>query len=83
MVGVSENASTEVCDRLKNLGYGKGNHIQLYGERFEIISDPFLEEDRISICVRAEDKTAVRFIKLPVTVFRAAQEHHELRSRVA
>lgn len=74
MVGVSENATSEVCDRLKNLGYGEGSHIQLYGQRFEVVSEPRPEEDGISICVRAEGETAVRFIKLPVTILQAAQE---------
>jgi len=75
MVGVSENASSEVCDRVKSLGYGRGSRIQLYGQRFEVISDPVPEEDGISISVRLEGGSAVRFIKLPVTVYQAAEAH--------
>ena len=29
------------CVRIKDLGYNASSHIQMYGERFEIVSDPF------------------------------------------
>lgn len=31
----------EICNRLKRLGYGRSQHVRLYGEQFEVMSDPF------------------------------------------
>ncbi len=30
-----------LCGRIKRLGYSRGNQVQLYGERFDLIPDPF------------------------------------------
>ena len=37
---IAESAP-EDCVRVKNLGYSSSHHIRIYGERFEIVSDPF------------------------------------------
>jgi hypothetical protein len=34
------------CGSVKRLGYGVSQSIRLYGEEFEVISDPFPESDR-------------------------------------
>jgi hypothetical protein len=78
MIGVSEVAPSEVCDRVKQLGYVTGSHIHLYGERFEVVSDPFPEDNGIAVCVRSAADTAVRVIQLPVTVLQTAKEHEEM-----
>jgi hypothetical protein len=36
----------EVCASVKRLGYGVKQSIRLYGEEFEVISDPFPEAGR-------------------------------------
>jgi hypothetical protein len=35
----------EICASVKRLGYGTHQRIRLYGEEFEVISDPFPEAD--------------------------------------
>lgn len=41
----------ENCARLKDLGYVASTHIAMYGERFELISDPVQEGDCIVVQV--------------------------------
>ncbi len=56
------------CVRIKDLGYNASSHIQMYGERFEIVSDPFPDGNAIAIFVTtASDKTK-RTIHLPASI---------------
>lgn len=34
-------ATSETCTRIKAMGYATGNQIHIYGEKFEVLSDPF------------------------------------------
>jgi len=46
--------SAEVCSGVKRLGYRAKQTVRLYGEEFEVISDPFPESGGIAITVRAK-----------------------------
>ncbi len=37
--------SAEICAKLKALGYARSNRIRLYGEEYEVVSDPFGKDD--------------------------------------
>jgi hypothetical protein len=39
----------EICASVKRLGYGVSQNIRLYGEEFEVISDPFPESGGIAV----------------------------------
>jgi hypothetical protein len=41
----------EICASVKRLGYGVSQSIRLYGEEFEVISDPFPESGGIAVNV--------------------------------
>jgi hypothetical protein len=56
----------EICAHVKRLGYAARGRIRLYGEEFEIVSDPFPDADGISLNVKT--KKDVRVLKLPATV---------------
>ena len=58
----------EICASVKRLGYGARQNIRLYGEEFEVISDPFPEAGGIAVSVRAKKGKGVRIIQLPATV---------------
>jgi len=81
MIGLAETAAIDACVRVKHLGYGAGGHIHMYGERFEVITDPFPDDGWISVCVRGENDVGVLVIRLPVTVLQTAQEHGDIGSR--
>lgn len=33
---------SESCTRIKDLGFTASRHVKMYGERFKIVSDPFM-----------------------------------------
>lgn len=59
----------ENCARLKDLGYVASTHIAMYGERFELISDPIQEGDCIVVQVLSGNDPTIRRLQLPVSVF--------------
>ena len=63
----------EICAGVKRLGYAARQHIRLYGEEFELISDPFPEADGIAINVKTKKGTNVRVVRLPATVLQSVK----------
>src|SRR5450755_1289371 len=54
------DSAEEACARIRHLGYVASRHIRIYGEEFELLSDPFLEADRIAIRAKAKGDSRVR-----------------------
>ncbi len=63
----------EVCASVKRLGYGTSQSIRLYGEEFEVISDPFPEEGGIAVNVKTKKGEGVRVIQIPATVLQSVK----------
>jgi len=39
-----------LVSQLRRLGFAQGNHMKLYGQKFEMVSDPiFLEDDKVLV----------------------------------
>jgi hypothetical protein len=67
-------ASTSVidlCARIKNMGYAASKRVKLYGEEYEIVSDPFPEDQGIAVRVKTKNNPAVRMIRLPSTILQS------------
>jgi hypothetical protein len=63
----------EICEQVKQLGYGTSGRIRLYGEEFEVVSDPFPDQDGIAVHVKsvrigANVNSPVRVLQLPATI---------------
>ena len=58
----------EVCAQIKQFGYGISQKIRIYGEEFEVLSDPFPGADGIAIQVRSRKTQQDRVLYLPTTV---------------
>ena len=69
--------TTEVCAQIKQFGYAISQKIRIYGEDFEVLSDPFANEVGIAIQVRSKRTLQARVLQLPVTVV------HRVRGRVS
>ena len=54
-------------------GYGSQQSIRLYGEEFEVISDPFPEAGGIAVSVKTKKGDGVRVIQLPATVLQSVE----------
>jgi hypothetical protein len=72
-VSVSTISVSEICADVKNLGYGVSGRIRLYGEEFEVISDPFPEADGIAVHVKTKKDSRVRVLQLPATVLQSVR----------
>ncbi len=70
-VSVSTISVSEVCADVKNLGYAASGRIRLYGEDFEVISDPFPEADGIAVRVKTKKDSRIRILQLPATILQS------------
>jgi hypothetical protein len=66
-------ASWEMCAGVKKLGYAAFERIRLYGDEFELVSDPFPEADGIAIRVKSKKDASPRTLQLPATVLQSVR----------
>lgn len=59
---------SDSCVKIKNLGFTACTHINLYGQRFEIVSEPFEEGDGISVQATVGNDPEIRTLRLPVAI---------------
>ena len=62
------NSVEEACARIKHLGYVASRRVRIYGEEFELLSDPFPLADQIAIRAKAKTDSRIRILRLPVTI---------------
>ena len=60
--------SFDSCAKIRDLGFTASVHIKMYGERFEIVSDPFDEGDCIAVRALSRNDLVVRTLRLPITI---------------
>jgi hypothetical protein len=62
-----------LVDRLKRLGFARGNQVRLYGAEFELLSDPMVIGETL-VFVDALDKKSglLRRVRIPLTVLHSA-----------
>jgi hypothetical protein len=66
-----ESSSPEVCARIKHLGYAASKQVKLYGEEYEIVSDPFPEDQGIAVHAKTKKNPVIRMVRLPSTVLQS------------
>ena len=67
------NSVEEACARIKHLGYVASRRVRIYGEEFELLSDPFPQADQVAIRARAKSDSRVRILRLPVTIVQSGR----------
>lgn len=65
---VLARSRSETCAKIKNLGYTTSKHIKMYGERFELVSEPFVEGDFIAVRALSGHDPAIRILHLPTAI---------------
>ena len=60
--------ASDSCAKIKDLGFKTSKHIKMYGERFEIVSDPFDEGACIAVRATSENDREVRTVRLPTAL---------------
>jgi hypothetical protein len=66
--------TTEVCARIRQFGYAVSQRIRIYGEDFEVLSDPFPSDGGIAVHVRSKRTLQARVLQLPATVIHRVSE---------
>ncbi len=72
-------STTEVCARIRQFGYAASQRIRIYGEEFDVLSDPFPSEGGIAIHVRSKRTSQARVLQLPATVIHRVSERRTPR----
>ena len=58
-----------VCERLKQLGYAKDKRLRMYGEEFDLLSDPKVVEDELIVVDAVVRKSgSLRRLSIPMSV---------------
>jgi hypothetical protein len=62
---------SEICARVKHLGYSVSKRVRLYGEDFDVVSDPFPDADGIAVRVTTKTDAKIRVLQIPATVLQS------------
>ncbi len=65
---ISNHPHSKSCERIMDLGYITGRRVNLYGEHFEIASDPFVDGNWVAVRVIGENDPTIQTIRLPVSI---------------
>ena len=74
------NQSDSLCETLKRLGYARDNQVRIYGEVFDLLSDPIRVCENF-VFVDALDRKSgqLRRVRIPRTIIQIAR----MKSRAA
>jgi hypothetical protein len=78
-----------VCEKLKKIGYSKGKRIRIYGQEFDLISDPVTQHEQMIFVEGVERRSdEARRIRIPLPIVRmvhhvSRDSHDRHESRVA
>jgi len=68
MIHVSSGLPSENCAKIRDLGFSASKHIKMYGERFELLSDPFDEDGCTAVHAISGNDPKIRTLRLPVAI---------------
>jgi hypothetical protein len=68
MSNLESPSVVEMCARVKHLGYTTSRRVRLYGEEFEVMSEPFPQANGIAVHVKTRRDETIRVLQLPATV---------------
>ena len=64
-----------LCEAIKRLGYAQNNQVRLYGEVFDLVSDPVSVGDNFVFVDAVERKSGhVRRVGIPPTIVQMARK---------
>jgi hypothetical protein len=64
-----------LCERLKRLGYEKNKQLRMYGQEFDLISDPITIGEHLYVIDAIERKTkSLRRVRIPLLIINMARQ---------
>jgi len=64
----TDKSATDDCITIKDLGYSPSHRIRMYGERFDIVSDPFTDGNGVAVRVTTAKEPKARKLRLPTSI---------------
>ena len=65
---VGSDADARLCERLKALGYADRNRIRIYGEEFDLLSNPISDQHGVSIEAKSRKTGDARRLRIPLSL---------------
>ena len=63
-----------LCDALKRLGYSRNNQVRLYGQVFDLVSDPIkVSENFVFVDALERESGQLRRVRIPRTIIQMAR----------
>jgi hypothetical protein len=59
---------TQLCERLKEMGYSESKRIRIYGQEFEVISNPFPQNKGIAVEAQPKGTRQKQVVQLPLPI---------------
>jgi hypothetical protein len=76
-------STSESCAKIKSLSFTVSKHARMYGELFEIVSDPFTEGDYVVVRAISGTDPERRTLHLPKMVLMGSEDRFLRRPRLA
>ena len=68
------NRRGTLCETIKRLGYAQNNQVRLYGQVFELVSDPVsIGENFVFVDALEQNSGQVRRVRIPPTIVQMAR----------
>jgi hypothetical protein len=67
-MAIQINEDAELCERLKALGYAHHNRIRMYGEEFDLTSNPMRDENGFGIEAISRKSGSARRLRIPLSI---------------
>jgi hypothetical protein len=75
---IDRSVDNDTCLKLRRLGYARSNHVRLYGQELQIVSDPFVHAGGgIAVEVVGDSGPDKRTLRLPLPVVQVARKRPE------
>jgi hypothetical protein len=58
----------EICDRLREMGYAQSKRIRIYGQEFEVVSNPFPQGTGVAVHAVSKKEPQARILPLPLPI---------------
>jgi hypothetical protein len=78
-MAIQINRESELCERLKVLGYANSSRIRLYGDEFDLTSNPFAEDTGYAVQAVSRKSGQVRKLRIPLSVLQMV--NNDLKAR--
>ena len=65
----------ESCTHFKKVGFSVSAKVRIYGEEFDVLSDPFGTGEGVAVHVRSRRTAQTRVLQLPATIVPRTPQH--------